>query len=273
MNNHRKTFEEKLKQLPAYRLDTATKDQIHDNVMEALKDEEESQPIKNRINMRKISVGVTTAVALVLFSIISVNFILTNNLLTGDGEQPEITQEPPAIDQPEVSDQNPLEQVTIEEKAKDIVQALHNRNMDVLASYVHKEKGLLFTPEAYIADYSLTFPVDQIATLLEDPTEYVWGLQEANTEIKLTPEAYFEERIRAERFLNPDEVNVDPNVPSGERATNIKDYFPESKVVEFHYAGTEQYGGMDWRSLNLVFEENDQGIWDLVAIVSGLWVP
>lgn len=274
MNNNYKAFEDKLKQLPSYRLAQSKKDQIHQSVMEALKDDNVSRPVRREKHIRKFIAGITTVVAITLVSILSVNLISTNNHLTGDVEEPEIIQKPSQIDQPEAPIQDSKdEQIMIEEKAKDIVQVLHNRNMDELASYVHKEKGLLFSPVAYIEDYSLTFPQDQIATLLEDPTEYVWGFQEANTEIKLSPSAYFEERIHAELFLNPDEIEVDPNVPSGERSTNIKDYFPESTVVEFHYAGTEQYSGMDWRSLHLVFEENEQEDWDLVAIVNGLWVP
>lgn len=274
MNNNHKAFEDKLKQLPSYRLTQSKKDQIHQGVMEALKDDDMLRRVRGKNGIRRFIVGITTAVAILLVSIISVNLISTNNNLTGDVKEPEVIQEPSQIGQPEAPNQDPEDkQVIIEEKAKEIIQVLHNRNMDVLASYVHKEKGLLFAPVAYIEDYSLTFPQDKIATLLEDPTEYVWGYQEANSEIKLSPSAYFEERIHAELFLNPDEIKVDPNVPSGERSTNIKDYFPESTVVEFHYAGTEKYSGMDWKSLHLVFEENEQEGWDLVAIVNGLWAP
>lgn len=274
MYNNHKTVEDKMKKLPSYRLSASKKDQMHQNVMNALKDEDHSQPIRRKFDMRKIIVAISTAAALALCSIIGVNIISTNDQSTGNVEQPESIQNPSPTEQPEETEKDPREeQIIIEQKAKEIVQVLHNRQMDTLASYVHKEKGLLFAPEAYIESYSLIFTKEQIATLLDDKTEYVWGLQEANTEIKLTPEAYFEKRIQAERFLNPDEVNVNPNVPEGERSTNIKNYFPEAMVVEFHYAGTEQFDRMDWRSLHLVFEENELGDWDLVAIVNGLWVP
>ncbi|WP_078556336.1 hypothetical protein [Bacillus alkalicellulosilyticus] len=273
MNNLVKTFEDKVRQLPKYQLTQTTKDEMHRNLMEALNDDE-VKPMRGRIDIRKITVGIASAAALTLFSILCINLVLTDNQLTGDVEPSEIIQDPSPIGQLDASDQDLREeQILIEQKAKEILQVLHNRDMEQLASFVHKDKGLLFAPEAYIADYSMIFPQSQVARLLEDQTEYVWGLQEANSEIKLTPENYFNERIQPERFLDSDEVNLDPNVPSGERSTNIKDYFPESKVVEFHYAGTEQYEGMDWRSLHLVFEKNEQAVWDLVAIVNGLWAP
>jgi hypothetical protein len=270
MTNNLKNVEDQLNQLPSHQLDKPTKDHIYQNVMDAL-EENVSQPTRRRIDMKRITVGLASVAALTLFSIIGANMLSGNNQLTGDNE---IIEVQPPIQQPEVIEQDPIEeQMTIEQKATDVVHVLHNRNMDELANYVHKEKGLLFSPNAYIEDYSKMFAQSEVATLLEDSTEYVWGLQEANTEIKLTPKDYFDKRIQTERFLSPDEVNVDPTEESGERSTNIKEFFPDSKVVEFHYAGTEQYGGMDWKSLYLVFEKDEDGMWMLVAIVSGLWAP
>ncbi|MBP3951870.1 hypothetical protein [Bacillus suaedae] len=276
MNNNHKSFEDKVKELPSHRLSQSTKDQIHQNLMESLNDDDGSQPIKSGMDIKKLTVGIATAAALTLFSIIGVNILTTNEQSTDNVENVESVEKPSPNEQPEVTDQEEPteEQITIEQKAEEIVQALHDRDMDVLADYVHKEKGLLFSPDGYIADFSVKVAQSKVVTLLEDPTEYVWGIQEANTEIKLSPEAYFDERVIPERFLNPDEMNVDPNPddPSDQRSTNIKEFYPESRVVEFHYDGTEEYDGLDWRSLNLVFDKNQEGAWDLVAIVNDLMV-
>ena len=161
----------------------------------------------------------------------------------------------------------------LEQKATEILHAIHDRNMALLSNYVHIEKGLLLSPYYSVSDNTVAFEKNEIQTLLEDETEYLWGYEEANTEIKLTPSAYFEKHLQVERFFNSDEVFVEHQNQQVDPSYYLKGVFPDSKIVEFYHAGTEKYSGMDWRSINLVFEQNTNGMWRLVAIVNNRFTP
>jgi hypothetical protein len=44
-------------------------------------------------------------------------------------------------------------------------------------------------------------------------------------------------------------------------------------IVEYYFPGFDpQYGGMDWRSLKLVFSQAD-GSWNLAGIIHDEWTP
>lgn len=47
--------------------------------------------------------------------------------------------------------------------------------MSGLASFVHPEIGLRFSPYAYVVPEHLVFTPDQSPGLMADPTAYTWG--------------------------------------------------------------------------------------------------
>ncbi|HYF94322.1 MAG TPA: hypothetical protein VD969_19050 [Symbiobacteriaceae bacterium] len=52
---------------------------------------------------------------------------------------------------------------------------------------------------------------------------------------------------------------------------NWRAAYPDGFMVEFHFPGFEaKYGGMDWRSLRLVYERLGNA-WFLVGIIHGQW--
>jgi hypothetical protein len=59
----------------------------------------------------------------------------------------------------------------------------------------------------------------------------------------------------------------------GNSIDNSSEFYPEAKIVEYYFSGFDpQYGGMDWRSLRLVFSElNDT--WYLVGVIHDEWTP
>ena len=164
------------------------------------------------------------------------------------------------------------EQVSIEQKAREIIRGLHARQMEYVSNYVQAEKSLLFSPYVHVEGDAVTFEQDDVATLLEDDTTYLWGNYDGSgDQIELTPSGYFEEFLNVEPFLNPDEVLVDAYKQRGNTTNNIEEIFPEATIAEFYSSGSEENEGMDWSSINLVFEQNENGIWKLVALVTGQW--
>ena len=57
----------------------------------------------------------------------------------------------------------------------------------------------------------------------------------------------------------------------GNTPNNIGATYPRSTIAEYHFPGFDaKYGGMDWTSLWLVFEQDDAQ-WYLVGVVHGSW--
>ncbi|WP_456272369.1 hypothetical protein [Bacillus sp. AK031] len=157
----------------------------------------------------------------------------------------------------------------IKEKANQVLDTILNKDMDALASYVHPEKGLLISPYVNISDEDVVFEKQEVAKLFEMNEAYTWGYQDGSGKpMKSTPQEYFQ---RYQEFSEVDKVIVDNLKQRGNVELNIKEYFPESHVVEFYKNGTEENSNMDWSSLYVVFQQDGEGEWKAVALVSGQW--
>ncbi|MBM4761345.1 hypothetical protein [Bacillus sp. B15-48] len=166
-----------------------------------------------------------------------------------------------------------MEEVTVEEIAETVLDLLAAKDMAGLASYVHPDKGILFSPYGYIAEDALVFSQTEIEQFFSNDSEvFLWGVYDGSGfPIELTTEEYYEKFIYNQDFQHPDEVVVNEVKQRGNTMNNIKEVFPNSVFVEYHRYGTEEYSGMDWSSLQLVLEQNEFGEWKLVAVVHDQW--
>jgi hypothetical protein len=163
-------------------------------------------------------------------------------------------------------------QTSIQEQALTVMDAIAEMNMNVLAEHVHPDKGLLFSPIASIKKDPIVIQKDEIENLLNSESVYTWGHYDGSGELmELTPREYFEENLFAKPFQDYDEILVDEFEQRGNTINNIKGVFPEAKVVEFYLSGSEEYNGMDWASLNLIFEKDANGVWKLTGLVNDKW--
>ncbi len=160
---------------------------------------------------------------------------------------------------------------SMEEVAQETMEALAERDMDTLANYVHKERGLLLSPYVHIESEALRFNQDEVANLLNADQVYHWGTYDGSGEpIDLTASEYFDSFVKAEALLNPDQLTINEIQNRGNLINNIEETFPNASWVEYYNEGSEEYGGMDWNSLYLIYEkEND--VWKLVAVVNDQW--
>ncbi len=275
MKDNLKNVQEKLNEFPTYHMSPSTQALLHQKLMDTLEDSEIRQKRKGVFFM-KVKVGIITAAAVLTIGILSVN-LLNDNPNSSGGENPipknqdvdqDIEQKPG-----EEENNNLYDPIMLKQQATEVLQAIHDRDMDVLSSHVHPEKGLLFSPYLSVTDETVKFEKDEIPSLLENDATYLWGYGEANTEIQLTSADYFDKHLQVKRFFESDEIFVDTQNQEADPTNYLKTVFPASKIVEFYHAGTEQYGGMDWRSLNLVFEQDEEGVWRLVAIINNLFTP
>lgn len=159
------------------------------------------------------------------------------------------------------------------------VLALRDHDMVELASLVHPVKGVTFSPYTFVrtlqgapGEADLVFARSQVAGLWSDPTLRLWGAYDGSGEpIELTFQAYYTEFVYDVDFAQPEEIGFDEFIGQGNTINNIREACPLGVPVEYYFSGFDpQYGGMDWRSLRLVWEQVD-GTWYLVGIVHDEW--
>lgn len=163
--------------------------------------------------------------------------------------------------------------LTVEQVADQIVGAMHDEDMEWLASFVHPTKGVRFSPYAYVnVESDLVFSQEEMATLMEDETVYQWGVFDGTGDpIELTFEEYFYRFVYDKEYVNAEEIVVDDRLGPGSTLDNTDDVYPEATVVEYHFTGFEpEFEGMDWRSLRLVLEQ-DGNQWYLVGVIHDEW--
>lgn len=164
------------------------------------------------------------------------------------------------------------------DRAKEIVLALQNRDLATLANFVHPDKEVRFSPYTFVRlnatefdPAHLIFSAAQINNLFADPTVYHWGTFDGSgAPINMTFAEYFERFVYDVDFANPDAIGYNDPIGQGNTINNIAEVYPEATVVEYYLEGTEEFGGLDWRSLRLVLEQKD-GEWYLVGIVHAEW--
>jgi hypothetical protein len=163
------------------------------------------------------------------------------------------------------------------EAAAAVITALKEKDMDQLAAWVHPERGIRFSPFAYVDTVNdLVFTKDEVDTLLEDPAKRVWRLFEGTGEvIELNFADYYKWYIYDADFEQDAGIAVNKELRKEQTSGNLNEVYPEANhdFVEYYIGGLDlAEEGMDWRSLYLVFETNGDDH-ALVGIIHDQWTP
>ena len=152
------------------------------------------------------------------------------------------------------------------------IQALKDMDMTALATLAHPEKGVRFSPYSFVLPEHLAFSPDQFPGLLDDPNAYTWGAFDGSGEpIQMTFKDYFERFIYSKDFASAGQVGLDQRLGRGNTIDNSHEFYPEAMVVEYFIPGEKpEYGGLDWQSLRLVFQQ-ENGAWYLVGVIHDEW--
>ena len=153
-----------------------------------------------------------------------------------------------------------------------VINALADKDMAMLANFVHPERGVRFSPYAFVREEHQVFMPEVLPDLVGSEEVYTWGNYDGTGEpIDLEFEDYHEEFVYSADFADPEQMAVNERLGQGNTINNIGEFYPEASFVEYHFTGfEEEYEGMDWESLRLVFVEED-GAWWLVGIVHDEW--
>ncbi len=157
--------------------------------------------------------------------------------------------------------------------AFNVIDLLEDQDMNSLSSFIHPNKGVRFTPYAYIdLQEDLFFTSQQISGLLQSSQVYNWGNYDGTGDpIDLSFSDYYNLFIYDVDFANPHMIGNNVMIGTGNSINNIGQTYPNGEFVEFHFTGFDPgLFEMDWKSLRLVFEEFN-GAWYLVGIVHDQW--
>lgn len=157
--------------------------------------------------------------------------------------------------------------------ALDVVNALKHKDMNAISSCIHSTAGVRFSPYGHIdVQHDLQFSTSQLPSLWSSTEVYQWGVYDGSGDpIQLTFQDYFDRFVYDVDFANPHMIGNNVVVGAGNMINNIQQAYPNGPFVEFHFTGFDpQYSGMDWRSLRLVFEQ-ENGQWKLVGIIHDEW--
>jgi hypothetical protein len=159
----------------------------------------------------------------------------------------------------------------ISARAQETLTALKEQDMSKLASLVHPQKGVQFSPYSYIHTATdIQVQGSNLAALWANPSLTHWGtLDGSGDPIDLTLPSYWAKFVYNANFAAAPQTSYNTIIGKGNMINNVFSVYPTASyiTVEYHFPGFDpQYQGMDWTSLRLVFEYSGSQ-WYLVAIV------
>jgi hypothetical protein len=169
----------------------------------------------------------------------------------------------------------PIQGFNFEGMAAAILPLLQAKDFTELASFVHPQYGLRFSPQLFIhTDTDLIFTRDQVANFTMDNNIYTWGTHAAKGDLlQLSVNDYWSEYVipllPAQDWVMLTEGQSSPSIA----IDNFVDIYQHAQYVDFLKPGTEEFGNLDWQLLRLAFERSSDGAYYLVGIIHDNWVP
>lgn len=154
-----------------------------------------------------------------------------------------------------------------------VLESIKVKDMDKLSLYIHPSKGIRFSPYPSVEiDRDRVFNKDEIKGIKNNNEVYEWGNYDGSgNPISLNFSDYYERFVYDVDFFNPDIIGNNEIIASGNAVENVKEVYPHGQFIEFYVKGDNpDLGDTSWRSLKLVFEE-ENGSWYLVGIIHGEW--
>lgn len=147
------------------------------------------------------------------------------------------------------------------------------------------QQGVRFAPYYYLESTNRILTNQQFITEWSASPSLTkqWGIKDGGEEgvdqsIKLTLADYLKQYVLDFPYSTQATVTLiqtqNDFKSSGNLINNVLTTYPPAQyqVVEYHQAGIDpQYGGMDWTSLMVVLERQNNQQWALAALIHGSW--
>jgi hypothetical protein len=161
----------------------------------------------------------------------------------------------------------------IKEVSNNVIKAIAEKDIEVLVESVHPVKGVRLSPYTYVSlDKDKIISREEMKGFFSDKEEYLFGVYDGiGDDIRLTLSDYYNEFIYPVDYLNAEQIGYNEIFSKGNMINNQFEVYEDAIVVEYYFSGfKEEYGGVDWKSLRLVYEEYE-GTWVLVGIIHNQW--
>lgn len=204
-----------------------------------------------------------------------INLRPTSNILNLDGStwiQIQFDDQIGWVDFSFLSEQHGNLPVELIQLGQTVLSALKSYRYDQLEEIIHPDLCLQFSPYAYLNSSNMTFCRSEIALAAASEDLLIWGSYDGTgNPINLSFEEYHEEFVYDQDYFHSLIVGYNTEVSSGNSLNNIQEIFPGGMMIEYYFPGFDpQYGGLDWRSIRLVFVQLGMD-WYLTAIIHGEW--
>ena len=165
-----------------------------------------------------------------------------------------------------------MSQQTLRQQALRIQRALANKDFARITNDIHPTRGVRFSMYAYVRpEVDKVFSREQYAQYLQQSKiRFTWGEKDGTGDPLIMPlPTYLDTWVQGSTF-NDASISLNELKNNGNSINNLKEIYQNSDVVEFYHKGSDEYAGMDWRVLRLVFDEYQWKRY-LVAIISDQW--
>lgn len=165
-----------------------------------------------------------------------------------------------------------MSQQTLRQQALRIQRALANKDFERIINDIHPTRGVRFSMYAYVRpETDKVFSREQYAQYLQQSKiRFTWGEKDGTGDPLIEPlPTYLDTWVKGDTFNNA-RISINEFKNNGNSINNLKKIYQDSEVVEFYYKGSDEYSGMDWRVLRLVFDEYQERRY-LVAVINDQW--
>jgi len=154
-----------------------------------------------------------------------------------------------------------------------IMLVLKDKNIDLLKNYVHPFEGLRFSPYVNTNfEENLVLSKDNLLNAWNNNLIYNFGSYDGSGfPIDMTFKDYYDKFVYERDFSLSNNVTINNDVNGYLLNPRLTALYPGFNITR-HYLDGENpdYGGIDWKSLNLVYQKyNNQ--WYLVSIIHDQW--
>lgn len=156
---------------------------------------------------------------------------------------------------------------------KEVLTIFKDKQYTKLDSLIHPEEGVRFSPYATVSADDKKFSRGEFNALVtaNKNKKINWGSFDGSGDpISLTAAEYFKRFVYDANFVTPEKFDINNFIETGNSVNNLKSKYEGSDFTESHFSGSKKNGGIDWKSVRLVFKEVG-GKYYLVGVVHDQW--
>jgi hypothetical protein len=159
----------------------------------------------------------------------------------------------------------------IQARSQNALQAKRQPHMSRLSSYVHPTRGLRFSPYVSTDNADRVFRGNQVRYLGNSTQVYHWGSFDGSGDpIRLAWRDYYRRFVYDRDFAAAPKVFYNTTYARGNTTNRLNSIYPGAIFVEHHFPASAASGGMDWKSLWLVWQRSGS-TWYLSGIAHDQW--